>query len=248
MISEYILNKFPKSGKYDLNWMKSHEMGPNSVWLTEFLTDKMKLKPGMKVLDLGCGKACSSIFLAKEFGVKVWATDLWIDATTNLSNIQAMQADNDVFPIYSEAHSLPYADGFFDAIVAVDSYVYFGTDDYYLSYLLKFLKPGGQVGIVSPGFKEEVSPKIISHFGDEWNDELTCFHTVDWWKNHWTKTNLVDIENAEMLPEMWRVWLEWETELEETNMINPAKGSDVSFIKKDNDTYVQFFRMTGRKR
>ena len=35
------------------------------------------LEPGMRVLDLGCGKGLSSIFLAKEFGVQVWAADLW---------------------------------------------------------------------------------------------------------------------------------------------------------------------------
>jgi len=37
----------------------------------------------MRVLDLGCGKALSSIFLAKEYGTQVWATDLWISATDN---------------------------------------------------------------------------------------------------------------------------------------------------------------------
>ena len=56
---------------------------------------------GDKILDLGCGKACSSIFLAKEYDVKVWATDLWIDATTNFENIKAMDAEENVFPIYS---------------------------------------------------------------------------------------------------------------------------------------------------
>ena len=29
----------------------------------------MELEPGMRVLDMGCGKAISSIFLAKEFDV-----------------------------------------------------------------------------------------------------------------------------------------------------------------------------------
>ena len=29
----------------------------------------------MRVLDLGCGRAMSSIFLRREFGVQVWATE-----------------------------------------------------------------------------------------------------------------------------------------------------------------------------
>jgi cyclopropane fatty-acyl-phospholipid synthase-like methyltransferase len=36
----------------------------------------MNLQPGMRVLDLGCGRALSSIFLHREFGLQVWAADL----------------------------------------------------------------------------------------------------------------------------------------------------------------------------
>jgi ubiquinone/menaquinone biosynthesis C-methylase UbiE len=41
-------------------------MGPNPLWLTEWLCELMDLRPGMRVLDLGCGRAPSSIFLAFE--------------------------------------------------------------------------------------------------------------------------------------------------------------------------------------
>jgi cyclopropane fatty-acyl-phospholipid synthase-like methyltransferase len=46
-------------------------MGPNVLWLTEFVCEAMDLRAGMRVLDLGCGKALSSIFLAREFAVQV---------------------------------------------------------------------------------------------------------------------------------------------------------------------------------
>jgi cyclopropane fatty-acyl-phospholipid synthase-like methyltransferase len=32
-----------------------------------------------RVLDLGSGKGSTSVFLAKEYGVQVWAADLWIE-------------------------------------------------------------------------------------------------------------------------------------------------------------------------
>ena len=38
----------------------------------------MDLKPGMRVFDLDCGKAISSIFQEKEFVLQVWAAGLWI--------------------------------------------------------------------------------------------------------------------------------------------------------------------------
>jgi len=36
----------------------------------------MNLKPGMRVLDMGCGAGFTSIILAKECGVTVFANDL----------------------------------------------------------------------------------------------------------------------------------------------------------------------------
>jgi hypothetical protein len=61
--------RFPRASKYDTQWMIDNAMGPNVLWLTEWLCEAVELKPGMRVLDLGCGKAASSIFLAREFGL-----------------------------------------------------------------------------------------------------------------------------------------------------------------------------------
>jgi cyclopropane fatty-acyl-phospholipid synthase-like methyltransferase len=40
------------------------------------------------VLDMGCGTALSSIFLAREFGVEVWAVDLWVPPYDNFTRIR----------------------------------------------------------------------------------------------------------------------------------------------------------------
>lgn len=69
-------DRFPLSNKYDPKWLLNNEMGLNVLWLTELLATKLDLKPGMRVLDLGCGRALSSIFLAKEFGVQVCITTI----------------------------------------------------------------------------------------------------------------------------------------------------------------------------
>ena len=44
---EDIYAQFPRSKKYDLQWMVEDQMGPNVVWLAEALTQVMELKPGM---------------------------------------------------------------------------------------------------------------------------------------------------------------------------------------------------------
>lgn len=138
--------------------MVDNSMGPNPVWLAEALTNVLPLKPSTRVLDMGCGAALSSIFLAKEFGVEVWATDLWVTVDDNHRRIVEAGVQDLVHPVHAEAHALPSDEDFFDALVAFDSYHYFGTDDLYIGYYSRFVKPGGLIGFVQPGFPEELDP------------------------------------------------------------------------------------------
>jgi ubiquinone/menaquinone biosynthesis C-methylase UbiE len=133
---QLISEMFSRSAKYNPEWVLASISGAaNALWMSEWLAEVLDLRSGMRVLDLGCGRAVSSIFLRREFGVQVWTTDQ--DAGT----------EEGVFPIHADARSLPFADGFFDAMVCIDSFPYFGTDDLYLNYLARFVKPGGLVGI-----------------------------------------------------------------------------------------------------
>src|SRR5215468_2923015 len=144
--------RFPRALRYHPDWLKaSVSGGANSLWLTEWLADALNLRPGLRVLDLGCGRATSSIFLHREFGVQVFATDLWFSAAENLQRIRDAGVEAGVFPIHADARSLPFAAEFFDAIVSIDSFPYYGTDDLYVEYLARLVKPGGPVGIAGAG-------------------------------------------------------------------------------------------------
>jgi cyclopropane fatty-acyl-phospholipid synthase-like methyltransferase len=240
--------KFKRSSRYSTEWMMTNEMGPNAVWLTEYLTENIEFEPGMKVLDLGCGKAMSSIFLAKEFNVYVWATDLWISPTENFTNIKEQGVENLVYPVYAEAHALPYAENFFDVIISVDAYHYFGTDDPYLLYILKFLKQGGTIGIIVPGLQKEIGNKIPANLRPYWEPELHTLHSTEWWKNHWEKTGQVKLITADILPEGWKIWYEWENELVKTRGIPEERGSDLELLKADNGEYLCFPRIIAKKK
>ena len=138
--NRFVSEQFPRSSKYNPEWLIAGVSGgANSLWLTEWLAGAMDLKPGMRVLDLGCGRACSSIFLHREYGVQVWATDLWCSASEKYERIRDAGAGDGVFPIRANALELPFAAGFFDAIVSIDSFMYYGTDDLYLGYIAGFL-------------------------------------------------------------------------------------------------------------
>ena len=232
--------EFPRSAKYDVDWTIKHMMGPNVLWLTESLSELMDLKPGMRVLDLGCGTAISSIFLAKEFDLEVWATDLWVPASNNWERIREAGLEDRVFPIYAEARSLPFAAEFFDAIVSMDAYHYFGTDDLYLgNHLVRFVKPEGQVGIVVPGLVEELpSTGPPEHLEPHWYWDFSSFHSPDWWRRNWERSGLMTVELADMMPDGWKHWMtsdsvsgEWKGEGSHAEMLRVDAGRNLGFTR-----------------
>src|SRR5262245_9745398 len=155
----------------------------------------------MRVLDLGCGLASSSIFLRREFGVQVWATDLWFSASENIQRIQDAGVDDGVFPLHADAHSLPFASNFFDAIVCIDSFPYFGTDDLYSNYLANFVKPEGAIGIAGVGLVQEIEGPVPDHLREFWTQEFWAIHSAGWWRRHWERTGIVKIEVADDMPD-----------------------------------------------
>ena len=102
--SRLVSERFPRSSQYHPEWVIANASGgANALWLTEWLTAALDLRPGMRVLDLGCGRASSSIFLRREFGVQVWATDLWFSASENIQRIRDAGVEDGVFPLHADA-------------------------------------------------------------------------------------------------------------------------------------------------
>ena len=175
----FVSEQFPRAAKYHPDWIEaSVSGGANSLWMTEWLTSALDLQPGMRVLDLGCGLAASSVFLHREFGVQVWATDLWFNASQNLERVRDAGVEDGVFPIHADARSLPFAANFFDAIVSIDSFFYYGTDDLYLNYLARFVKPGGPIGIAGAGLMREIDGAVPEHLRAWWTQDLWCLHSA----------------------------------------------------------------------
>lgn len=91
---------FRRSEKYNQEWILAGVGGAaNTLWLTEWLCEALELRSGMRVLDLGCGTACSSMF-----------------------------------PLRADARDLPFAAEFFDAVISIDSFHYYGADDLFTNY------------------------------------------------------------------------------------------------------------------
>ena len=79
--------KYTKTEKYNISIVNKKIMGPNPLKLEEELMQDNRIKKGAIVMDLGSGQGITSVFLAKEYGFKVYATDLWSEAQENQNSL-----------------------------------------------------------------------------------------------------------------------------------------------------------------
>lgn len=242
-LDENVISKrFPRMSQYNPEWIKANVSGgANSLCVTEWLATSLDLKPGMRVLDLGSGKAASSIFLHREFGVQVWATDLWFSASENLQRIRDAGVEDGVFPLHADARSLPFASDFFDAIVCIDSFYYFGTDDLYLNYLARFVKPDGLIGVAGVGLMKEFDGPIPEHLREFWTQDLWSVHSADWLRHHWERTGIVKIDLADTMPDGWQLWLDWHRK------VAPDNTAEIQTLENDRGRYLGYVRVIGRR-
>lgn len=232
--------------------MLDNQMGPNALWLLEWLCERLPLAPGMRVLDLGCGRAMTSVFLAREHGVAVHAADLWMDPDRNWERIVAAGVADRVCPLRAEAHALPFAAGYFDAVVSIDAFHYFGTDLLYLDYLARFVRPGGLFGIVVPGLAKPIPGGVPAWLREPqsngkvfWDDSCRSFLTAEAWRTAWEGSPSVKDVVADLQPDGWRHWAAFERAIETS-----GKGifpSDAEALERDAGRTIGFVRVVAAR-
>lgn len=245
MQPQQIKHVFPKASQYDPNWVRKYSMGENVLFNLESLTKSLNLKPGMRVLDLGCGKAISSIFLAKEFGVTVYAVDDAISASSNYERILNENCSDKVIPIQADARALPFADEYFNAVIVVDSYTYFGTDEKYLPYIARFIKPDGHIAIIDVCFTKEIETleQVPEFLKEDFQNYWYFIHSIDWWRKLWEKTGLLKIEAAEEIAEAELVRQEYIQDFENKDQKDPFAKA----LQLDKKNFISFFKLIGRR-
>lgn len=202
--------RFPRANAYNPRWVASAVSGgANPLLLTEWLTEVVDLRPGMRVLDLGCGRGVSSVFLRREFDVQVWSVDLWFSPEERLRRAEDAGIRDGLFPLRADARALPFARDFFDVVVSIDSFPYFGTDDLFLLDLARFLRPGGQLGIAGAGLTRELDA-VPKHLAQWWEPATWCLHSAPWWRRHWERTGVLQVVEASTMPDGWLQWLAWQ--------------------------------------
>jgi cyclopropane fatty-acyl-phospholipid synthase-like methyltransferase len=199
-------------------FIRGNIMGPNPAKLLEETLHRYPVERGSVVLDLGCGKGVTSVMLAKEYGLRVFATDLWIPPTENWARFRTFGLGADeIVPVYAEAHALPYAEAFFDAAVCIDAYQYFGIDPAYLGkHLLPLVKHGGILLLVVPGMKRCFGGDYPQEMLLSWTKEdLATLRGREFWienLSHTEEAEVLDVWELQHFDECWNDWLACENE------------------------------------
>jgi len=228
-----------RSEKYCIPELMAMIMGPNPIKLEEELLENNQIKPGSLVCDLGCGKGLTSIFLANEYGFKVYAADLWSEPEENERFFQSLGFDKDrICAVKADAMDLPFEKEFFDAVVSVDSYNYFGRDpDFLGSKLLPFVKSGGYIYIAIPGMKKDCHDALPEELLLSWNEEqLDFMHDTVYWRRLIESTSGIEIVSLREMrsnKEVWDDWLKQDNEyaLGDRKSMEAGAGKYLNFIQ-----------------
>ncbi|MDO5791778.1 MAG: methyltransferase domain-containing protein [Coriobacteriia bacterium] len=207
------MNTFPKANSFDANLVRSKIMGPNPLKLCEELLHGADLAQGLRVCDLGSGSGITSVMLSREYGLDVYAVDLWSDPAENRAFFRRMGVpDGQIHPVKADvAEGLPFEQQFFDAVVSIDSYNYFGRDPRYLGEkLLPYVKPGGRIYLSIPGMVRDCHDELPACLLASWTPEqLEYMHDMTWWQAMIGKTPGVVIEDMHQMTCTREAWADW---------------------------------------
>ena len=236
---------YPRSKKYDSPELMAKIMGPNPLKLEEEMLTGHKIPDGAVVCDLGSGQGLTSVFLVKEYGFKVYATDLWSDPEDNRKFFsQVGLTEEQIVPVKADAADLPFDKEFFDAVVSTDSYNYFGRDpDYLDAKLLPFVKSGGWIYVTVPGMKKDCHDDLPRELLLSWTPEqLDYLHDAGYWTSIVSRcrgAEVIDLSEMESNDEVWADWLMQDNEY--------AVG-DRRAMEAGGGRYLNFIRIVLRKK
>jgi ubiquinone/menaquinone biosynthesis C-methylase UbiE len=147
---------------------KGEEMEHHHISITQQTLALMKLEPGDKVLDLGCGAGWASRLLAQMVAGgahpgQVVGLDV-SDEMIRRARAGSTEFENLMFVVGS-ATQIPWEENFFDKVLSVESFYYYADQDRALDELLRVLAPKGELYILINLYKD-------NHYSLRWVEEL----------------------------------------------------------------------------
>lgn len=112
----------------------------NQILFERIVADDLQLRPGQRVLDLGCGCGAIAEHVAELTGATPYGINLdasQIDKAHRNPNLLAAN-----FTVGDFNQPLPYDDGSFDAVYAIQPLTYLRNHAFTFAEVLRVLKPG----------------------------------------------------------------------------------------------------------
>jgi SAM-dependent methyltransferase len=170
-------------------------MAPGGLLLADTLARGLALNAGDEVLDIGCGRGQSSVFLASRYQVQVTSVDLWIGTEERRSKAAIAGVEAGITALQGDVRrGLPIERDSLDAIFCMQAFHCFGTQPWVLRYLTSLLKPGGRIGIAQGCFREEIDvlPSLFADTGG-WDAGYEKYHSPAWWGRHFASNERLDV-------------------------------------------------------
>jgi len=147
---------------------KGEEMEAHHISITEQTLAMMSLKPGERVLDLGCGTGWTSRMMAKAVANgdqpgQVVGLDV-ADEMIRRARAGSVDHDNVMFVVGS-ALEIPWEENHFDKVLSVESFYYYADQDRALAELFRVLAPKGELYILINLYRD-------NHYSLRWVEEL----------------------------------------------------------------------------
>jgi len=142
------------------------EIDPAFARRARIILENLDLKPGMRVLDVGCGRGFYEMAISNIFsGVKVVGVDL---NENYLSVGKNAVRDKNVTFLKADATKLPFKSGSFDRVICSEVLEHIPDDEGVLKEIRRVLKRGGKAIISVPNknypFFWDPLNYILEHF------------------------------------------------------------------------------------
>src|SRR5947209_613679 len=131
---------------------KGEEMEAHHADITHKTLQRMELRAGERVLDLGCGAGWATRILARMVGEgpegfgQVVGLDI-SDEMIRRARIASRDFENAMFVVGS-ASQIPWEENFFDKVLSVESFYYYPDQDRVLAELFRVMAPKGRLFIL----------------------------------------------------------------------------------------------------
>lgn len=132
------------------------------------LADRLPIRPGDHILDIGCGVGGPARYIAQRFGCRVSGLDItepYVQAANKLTALLRMEGQVQV--LLGDGQKLPYGDACFDGAYALHVTMNVADRPRFFAEAWRVLRPGAFFALTEHGLGPEGSP----HHPVPWSED-----------------------------------------------------------------------------